>query len=133
MSKKLKSGIIGQAQVIFGGAISINLGTVKNADKEVMAVGLAELKHPAAKSGDPINDEETYNGIQVSLVFPNFDALNNFRDILDQLEAELKDRIAQEEAQQKIDFGDVDPNHLVHEHIDPPTFEEAKGEKKKEG
>ena len=132
MSKKLKSGIIGQAKVIFGGAISINLGTVKNADKEVMAVGLAELKHPAAKSGDPINDEETYNGIQVSLVCPNFDALNNFRDILDQLEAELKERIAQEEAQQKIDFDDVDPNHLVHEHIDPPTFEEAQGEKKKE-
>lgn len=132
MSKKLKSGIIGQAQVIFGGAIGINLGTVKNADKEVMAVGLAELKHPAAKAGYPINDEETYNGIQVSLVFPNFDALNNFRNILDQLEAELKERIAQEEAQQKIDFDDVDPNHLVHEHIDPPTFEEAQGEKKEE-
>lgn len=62
MSKKLKSGIIGQAQVIFGGAIGVSLGTVKNADKEVMAVGLAELKHPAAKAGDPINDEETYNG-----------------------------------------------------------------------
>ena len=132
MSKKLKSGIIGQAQVIFGGAIGINLGTVKNADKEVMAVGLAELKHPAAKAGDPINDEETYNGIQVSLVFPNFDALNNFRNILDQLEAELKERIAQEEAQQKIDFDDVDPNHLVHEHIDPPTFGEAQGEKKED-
>ena len=132
MNKKLKSGIIGQAQVIFGGAIGINLGTVKNADKEVMAVGLAELKHPAAKAGDPIIDEETYNGIQVSLVFPNFDVLNNFRDILDQLEAELKERIAQEEAQQKIDFDDADPNHLVHEHIDPPTFEEAQGEKKKE-
>lgn len=98
MSKKLKSGIIGQAQVIFGGAIAINIGTVKNAGKEVMAVGLAELKHPAAKAGDPINDEETYNGIQVSLVFPNFDALNNFRNMLDQLEVELKERIAKEEA-----------------------------------
>lgn len=99
MARKLKSGIIGQAQVIFGGAIGINLGTVKNADKEVMAVGLAELKHPTTKAGDPINNEETYNGIQVSLVFPNFDALNNFRNILDQLEVELKERIAQEEAQ----------------------------------
>ena len=101
MSKKLKSGIIGQAQVIFGGAIGINLGTVKDAGKEVMAVGLAELKHPAAKAGGPINDEETYNGIQVSLVFPDFDALNNFRNMLDQLEVELKERIAQEEAQGK--------------------------------
>jgi hypothetical protein len=119
MARKLKSGIVGQAQVIFGGAIGINLGTVKNADEEVLAVGLAELKHPAAKAGDPIIDEETYNGVQVSLVFPDFDALNNFRHILDELEAELKDRIAQREAQQKIDFDDVDPNHLVHEHIQP--------------
>ena len=132
MTRKLKSGIVGQAQVIFGGAIGINLGTVRNADEEVLAVGLAELKHPAAKAGDPIIDEETYNGVQVSLVFPDFDALNNFRHILDELEAELKDRIAQREAQQKIDFDDVDPNHLVHEHVDPPTFEEAHGEKKKE-
>ena len=132
MARKLKSGIVGQAQVIFGGAIGINLGTVRNADEEVLAVGLAELKHPAAKAGDPIIDEETYNGVQVSLVFPDFDALNNFRHILDELEAELKDRIAQSEAQQKIDFDDVDPNHLVHEHVDPPTFEEAHGETKKE-
>ena len=74
-------------------------------------------------------DEETYNGIQVSLVFPNFDALNNFRNILDQLEVELKERIAQEEAQQKIDFDDADPNHRVHEHTDPKTFEQSQGEK----
>ena len=133
MNKKLKSGIIGQAQVIFGGAIGIYTGEVKDADKEVMAVGLAELKHPAAaKIGDPINDEDTYNGTQVMLVFPDFVALSKFRNILDQLEVEMKERIAQEEAQQKIDFDDVDPNHLVHEHIEPPTFEEAQGEKKKE-
>ena len=132
MTRKLKSGIVGQAQVIFGGAIGMNLGTVKNAGEEVLAVGMAELKHPAAKAGDPIIDEETYNGIQVSLVFPDFEALNNFRHILDELEAELKERIAERDAQQKIDFDDVDPNHLVHEHIDPPTFEEAQGEKKKE-
>lgn len=97
MERKLKSGIIGQAQVIFGGAIGINLGTVKNADEEVLAVGLAELKHPAAKAGDPIKDEETYNDIQVSLVFPDFAALNIFRNILDQLEVELKERIANKE------------------------------------
>ena len=132
MARKLKSGIVGQAQVIFGGAIGMNLGTVKNAGEEVLAVGMAELKHPAAKAGDPIIDEETYNGIQVSLVFPDFEALNNFREILNELEFELKERIAQREAQQKIDFDDVDPNHLVHEHIDPPTFEEAQGEKKDE-
>ena len=132
MTRKLKSGIVGQAQVIFGGAIGMNLGTVKDAGEEVLAVGMAELKHPAAKAGDPIIDEETYNGIQVSLVFPDFDALKNFRHILDGLEAELKERIAERDAQHKIDFDDVDPNHLVHEHIDPPTFEEAQGEKRKE-
>ena len=110
----------------------MNLGTVKNAGEEVLAVGMAELKHPAAKAGDPIIDEETYNGIQVSLVFPDFEALNSFRHILDELEGELKERIKERDAQQKIDFDDVDPNHLVHEHIDPPTFKEAQGEKKKE-
>ena len=87
MTRKLKSGIVGQAQVIFGGAIGMNLGTVKNAGEEVLAVGMAELK----------------------------------------------ERIKERDAQQKIDFDDVDPNHLVHEHIDPPFFEEAQGEKKKKG
>ena len=132
MTRKLKSGIIGQAQVIFGGAIAISLGTVKNGDEETLAVGMAELTHPAAKSGDEIKNDETYNGVQVSLVFPDFEALNNFREILNELEFELKERIAERDAQQKIDFDDVDPNHLVHEHIDPPTFEEAQGEKRKE-
>ena len=116
MARKLKSGIIGQAQVIFGGAIGMYLGTVNNAGEEVLTVGMAELKHPAAKAGDPINDEETYNGVQVSLVFPDFEALNNFRRILDELEGKLKERIAERDAQQKIDFDDVDQNHLVHEH-----------------
>ena len=89
MARKLKSGIVGQAQVIFGGAIGMSLGTVKYAGEEVLAVGMAELKHPAAKAGDPIIDEETYNGIQVSLVFPDFEALNNFRHILDKVDDDL--------------------------------------------
>ena len=102
--------------MIFGGAIGMYLGTVNNAGEEVLSVGMAELKHPAAKAGDPINDEETYNGIQVSLVFPDFEALNNFRCILDELEGKMKERIVERDAQQKIDFDDADPNHLVHEH-----------------
>ena len=112
MARKLKSGIVGQAQVIFGGAIGMNLGTVKDAGEEVLAVGMAELKHPAAKAGDPIIDEETYNGVQVTLVFPDFEALNNFRHILDELEAELKAKIAEREK------------------IEPPTFEQSQGEAK---
>lgn len=102
MARKLRSGIVGQAQVIFGGAIRMNIGTVKNAGEEMLAVGMAELKHPAAKSGDPIIDGETYNGIQVSLVFPDFEALNIFRHILDELEAVLKERIAERDAQQNV-------------------------------
>lgn len=132
MAMKLKSGIIGQAQVIFGGAIIMDLGTVMYAGEEVLAVGMAELKHPAANAGDHIINKETYNDVQVALVFPDFEALNNFRHILDKLEIELKERIKERDAQQKIDIDDVDSQHIVHEHIDPPTFEEAQGEKKKE-
>ena len=110
----------------------MSLGVVKNGDEDVLAIGMAELKHPVAKAGKRIIDPETYNGVQVSLVFPDFEALNNFRELLNKLEAEPKSRIAEQEAQQNINFDDVDPNHLVHEHIDPPTFEEAQGEKKKE-
>ena len=101
MSRKLRSGIIGQAQVIFGGAIAISLGTVKNGNEDTLAVGMAELTHPAAKTGDEIENEETYNGIQVSLVFPDFEALNNFREILNQLEFELKERIAEQKAKEE--------------------------------
>lgn len=64
MAKKLKSGIVGQAQVIFGGAIKMSLGTIKDADQDVLAVGMAELKHPEAKAGDPIINGDTYNGEQ---------------------------------------------------------------------
>jgi hypothetical protein len=52
----------------------------------------------------------------VSLVFPDLDTLNNFRGILDELEVELKEKIKMQEAQQSLDFDDVDPQHLVHQH-----------------
>ena len=99
MIRKLKSGIVGQATVIFGGAIGMCIGTIKDADDKVLAVGLAELKHPVAKSGDPIIDDETCNGEQVILVFPDFDALNNFSNILCELEVELKKRIKERDEQ----------------------------------
>ena len=103
MSRKLKSRIIGQAQVIFGGAIGLSLGTVKNGDEDTLAIGMAELTHPAAKAGDEITNDETYNGIQVSLVFPDFEALNNFREILNQLEFELKERIDERNKEKEKD------------------------------
>ena len=99
MTKKLKSGIIGQAYVIFGGAIGMSIGIVKDTDDKVIAVGMAELKHPVAKSGDPIIDYETCNGEQVKLIFPDFDSLNNFRNILCELEAEMKERIKKRDEQ----------------------------------
>lgn len=90
MIRKLKSGIIGQATVIFGGAIGMSIETVKDADDKILAVGLGELKHPVKKSGDPIICDETCNEEQVILIFPDFDALDNFRNILCELEVELK-------------------------------------------
>lgn len=85
MSKKLKSGIIGHAQVLFGDAININLGTSQNAESETMAIGMTELGYKKAKDDD----------YQVVLVFPNLKALNKFRNILDRLEAEQKKHTAQ--------------------------------------
>ena len=101
MIRKLKSGIIGQATVIFGGAIGASIETVRGANDKVIAVGLGELKHPVEKSGDPIIDYETCNGEQVILIFPDFDALNNFRNILCELEVELKKRIKEREEQRQ--------------------------------
>lgn len=100
--KKTKSRIIGQAQVVFGGGVGVSLGTVGN-KKDMFAIGLSEFKHPAAKSGELPPSDETW-GVQVSLVFPDLDTLNNFRDVLSELEAELKEKIKAEEAQQSLDF-----------------------------
>ena len=110
----MKSRIIGQAQVIFGGGVNVSLGTVGNR-KDAFAIGLSELKHPATKAGEIPPSDDTW-GVQVSLVFPDLDTLNNFRSILDELEVELKEKIKAQEAQQSLDFDDVDPQHLVHQH-----------------
>ena len=61
-----------------------------------------------------------------------FKHLREIKAMLNDAIQDEKERIKERDAQQKIDFDDVDPNHLVHEHIDPPTFEEAQGEKKDE-
>lgn len=99
---KIKSRIIGQAQVVFGGGVNVSLGTVGNR-KEAFAIGLSELKYPATKAGELPPSDDTW-GVQVSLVFPDLDTLNNFRGILDELEAALKEKIKAEEAQQSLDF-----------------------------
>lgn len=113
-SDKMKSRIIGQAQVFFGGAVRIDVGTVRDRE-ESLAIGLSELKHPAEKVGMEPPSDETF-GIQVSLVFPDLPTLSNFREILNELEAEMKSRIKEKE----VDFDDVDPHHLIHQHIEKP-------------
>jgi hypothetical protein len=121
--EKLKSRIVGQAQVIFGGGVNVSLGTV-GSRKDAFAIGLSELKYPATKAGEIPSKDDTW-GVQVSLVFPDLDTLSNFRSMLYELEVELKEKIKAQEAQQSIDFDDVDPNHLVHQHEDKEAQDES--------
>ena len=58
-----------------------------------------QFRHPTKKAGEIPPSQDTY-GVQVSLVFPDLETLRNFRGILDELEAGLKDRIKESEAQQ---------------------------------
>lgn len=102
--EKLKSRIVGQAHVVFGGGVLVSLGTVGQR-KDAFAIGLSELKYPAKKAGEEPPSADTW-GVQVSLVFPDLETLNNFRDILGELETELKEKIKAEEAQQSLDFKD---------------------------
>ena len=92
--EKLKSGITGMAKVVFGGGIGVKFGNRKDGG---INVGLTELVHPCAKAGDPITDEKTRNGKHVLLVFPDFDTLSNFRHILDDLEAKMRNRMIQKQ------------------------------------
>ena len=100
--EKMKSRITGRAQVVFGGGVCVSLGTVGDR-KDTFAIGLSEVKHPAAMAGEEPPSDETW-GVQVSLIFPDLDTLNNFRDMLSELEAELKEKIKAEESQQSLDF-----------------------------
>jgi len=90
--RKMRSGIIGQAQVVFGGAIAINVGTVAG-DETTLAVGLAELCEPKMDAGEEVDDSAETYGIQVGLVFPDLHALQHFRGVLNELEAMLKERM----------------------------------------
>lgn len=110
--KKLASCIIGQAQVVFGGAVLVKIGSVQG-NEDAVAVGLSELKHPCPQTGMEPENDETF-GVQVMLVFPDLPTLTNFRGILDEVEAALKSRMKDEmEALEQ-----ADPHHLVHQHQD---------------
>ena len=110
--KKLASCVIGQAQVVFGGAVQVKMGSVQG-NEDAVAVGLSELKHPCPQAGMEPENDETF-GVQVMLVFPDLPTLTNFRGILDEVETALKSRMKDEmEAP-----GQADPHHPVHQHQD---------------
>lgn len=92
MESNKNSGIKGQAQVIFGGAIKIEYG-ILNGDKNSICLGLSEFKYPPKEVGVYPENDETYCGVQVALAFPNLDVLCHFRDILNDVEEEMKERI----------------------------------------
>ena len=48
--KKLASCIIGQAQVVFGGAVQVKMGSVQG-NEDAVSVGLSELKRPCPQAG----------------------------------------------------------------------------------
>ena len=94
--RTIESGIIGEATVVFGGAIRVQYGTLKD-DPKSIAVGLGELTHPCAKQGEEASSDETYMGNQVKLVFPDLEVLHYFRDtILNNVEVALKGKIKEE-------------------------------------
>lgn len=90
---KPKSGIIGQAKVVFGGGIHVEFGESEKYP-ETICVGLAELIEPCEKSGQVPKNSETYMGSQVQLVFPDLESLSFFRDtVLSAAELALKDKV----------------------------------------
>ena len=105
--EKMRSRISGRAQVVFGGGVCVSFGTVGDG-KDAFAIGLSEFKYPAKRAGEEPSSDETW-GVQVSLVFPDLATLDNFRDALCEVEAELKKQIKDEESQQ------------------PPAFNEGEG------
>lgn len=58
---------------------------------------MSELVHPV-KAGEEIADRTTYNdgNVTVVLTFHNFEELANFRDILNDLEFAMKEKMAKE-------------------------------------
>ena len=107
--KKPQSGIIGQATVVFGGAIKVEYGNPKQYPASVV-VAMGELIHPCAKQGQEPKSNETYMDNQVHLVFPDLESLAYFRDeVLGNVESALKDVIRKrvEEAELQLDFFDV--------------------------
>jgi hypothetical protein len=89
--KKPQSGIIGQAVVVFGGAIKIDFCT-NDSYPSTICVGLSELIEPCEKSGQVPDTTDTYMGTQVQLVFPDLHSLSYFRNnILNEAEIALKE------------------------------------------
>lgn len=92
-SNRLKSGILGQVQVVFGGAIRVEVGYYTQ-HPDAIIVGLGELVEPCEQSGEEAKSTKTYMGSQVHLVFPDLHSLSFFRDkVLGGVEQELKEKM----------------------------------------
>ena len=90
-----KSYIIGHAQVVFGGGIAL-VGTLRD-DGSTLNIGLAELCNPEAVDlGMELDENVKTYGTQVDLVFPDLHSLQNFRNVLNELEQILKERTAKQ-------------------------------------
>jgi hypothetical protein len=108
MSRTRKTGITGQAAVVFGGGIGA--GTCKIEDGSV-TLALRELKEPL-NPGEPIPEGAGGYEFQVFMNFDSMESLTSVREWLDRVEDLLKGR----------DKDETTP--------EPPTFEESQGEKK---
>ena len=95
----MKSGITGLATVVFGGAIRIDIGQLVGYEDGV-AIGLSELIHPG-KTGEEMQDDQTYCDQQVALCFHNLDELNHFRSQLGKIEEIIKENMYNEKKEKQ--------------------------------
>ena len=75
--------------VIFGGGIG---ASTRVDDNGCIYVSLRELKHPVGKLGDKCRQKDTYDNLQVNLIFPSLEALVYFKDtVLRKSEEDFKE------------------------------------------
>lgn len=107
---KYESGITGKAEVRFGGKILINVCEFK--DSDVKCIALHELYHKHT-TGDTCSDN--VHPWQVILLFNNIKSIDMMQEALDTIRETMK----RDKEEKYLD--DVDPKHLVHQHIPDET------------
>ena len=94
MNNNYKSGITGQAYVRFGGKILIQAGEMNDYPGSLV-LALSELKKNIGV-GKEIPKGTAHYEPQVILAFPDMEALTNFRNQLDIVEASIKEQAEKE-------------------------------------